>query len=72
MIKEELMELIQHRRANVAVIGLGYVGLPLAITFAKAGFYVIGIDSDEEKVEQINEGQSYITDISNAVLRKHR
>lgn len=70
MIKEELMELIQHRRANVAVIGLGYVGLPLAITFAKAGFYVIGIDSDEEKVEQINEGQSYITDISNAVLRK--
>ena len=51
MIKEELMELIQQRRANVAIIGLGYVGLPLALTFAKAGFYVIGIVSDEDKVE---------------------
>ncbi len=44
MIKEELIHLIQQRRANVAVLGLGYVGLPLALTFAKAGFYVIGID----------------------------
>ena len=70
MIKEELIQLIQQRRANVAVIGLGYVGLPLALTFAKAGFYVIGIDSDEEKVENINESQSYITDVSNAELRK--
>ena len=70
MIKEELMELIQKRRANVAVIGLGYVGLPLALTFAKAGFYVVGIDADEEKVEQLNNSESYITDISNATLRK--
>jgi UDP-N-acetyl-D-glucosamine dehydrogenase len=70
MIKEELMQLIQQRRANVAVIGLGYVGLPLALTFAKAGFYVIGIDSDEEKVEKLNNNESYITDVSNAMLRK--
>lgn len=70
MIKEELMELIQKRRANVAILGLGYVGLPLALTFAKAGFYVIGIDPDEEKVEKLNSAESYITDISNAMLRK--
>lgn len=70
MIKEELMQLIQQRRANVAVIGLGYVGLPLALTFAKAGFYVVGIDSDEEKVEKLNSNESYITDVSNAMLRK--
>ena len=70
MIKEELIHLIQQRRANVAVLGLGYVGLPLALTFAKAGFYVIGIDPDEDKIEQLNERQSYITDVSNAELRK--
>ena len=70
MIKEVLMQLFHQRWANVAVIGLGYVGLPLALTFAKAGFYVVGIDSDEEKVEKLNSNESYITDVSNAMLRK--
>jgi len=71
MVKEDLIQDIQKKRANIAVIGLGYVGLPLAVTFANAGFSVTGIDSSQEKVEMINRGESYISDISNAQLRKH-
>ncbi len=71
MVKDELIQLIQKKYVNVAVIGMGYVGLPLAITFANAGFNVIGIDPNEEKVEMVNRGESYIGDITNAVLRKH-
>ena len=71
MVKDELIQLIQKKYVNVAVVGMGYVGLPLAITFANAGFNVIGIDPDETKVEMINRGESYIGDIPNAVLRKH-
>lgn len=71
MVKEELIQLIQKRRANIAIIGMGYVGLPLAITFANAGFNVIGVDPDENKVEMLNRSESYITDVTNAQLRKH-
>ena len=44
MVKEDLIQDIQKKRANIAVIGMGYVGLPLAVTFANAGFSVTGID----------------------------
>ena len=71
MIKTELIQLIQKKRANIAVIGLGYVGLPLVVTFANAGFNVTGIDMDPEKVEMINRGESYIHDVTSASLRKH-
>jgi UDP-N-acetyl-D-glucosamine dehydrogenase len=71
MVKEELIQDIQKKRANIAVIGLGYVGLPLAVTFANAGFSVTGIDPIQEKVDMVNRGESYISDISNAQLRKH-
>ena len=71
MVKVELIQEIQKKRANIAVIGMGYVGLPLAITFANAGFSVTGIDPNQEKVEMINRGESYISDITNAQLRKH-
>ncbi|MEA4813150.1 MAG: nucleotide sugar dehydrogenase [Anaerolineaceae bacterium] len=71
MVKDELIQLIQKKHANIAVIGIGYVGLPLALTFAGAGFNVIGIEPNPEKVEMINRGESYIPDISNAMLRKH-
>lgn len=71
MVKEDLIQDIQKKRANISVLGLGYVGLPLAITFANAGFNVTGIDPDEVKVEMINRGESYISDITNAQLRKH-
>jgi len=71
MVKDELIQLIQKKYVNVAVVGMGYVGLPLAITFANAGFNVIGIEPNQEKVDMVNRGESYIGDISNAVLRKH-
>ncbi len=71
MVKEDLIQDIEKKRANIAVIGLGYVGLPLAVTFANAGFNVTGIDPIQEKVDMVNRGESYISDISNAQLRKH-
>lgn len=62
-IVEELAGKIQARTARVGVIGLGYVGLPLAVEFAKTGFHVTGIDVSESKVAQINSGVSYIQDV---------
>jgi len=50
-------------KGSVAVIGLGYVGLPLCLEFARANFQVVGIDLDEEKIEELNAGKSYIEDI---------
>jgi UDP-N-acetyl-D-glucosamine dehydrogenase len=54
---------IQNRDACIAVIGLGYVGLPLVIRFSEEGFRVIGFDIDEEKVEKLNKGESYLRHI---------
>lgn len=71
MVKDDLIHLLQNKHANIAVVGLGYVGLPLAVTFANAGFTVTGIDPIESKVEMINRGESYISDITSAQLRKH-
>jgi UDP-N-acetyl-D-glucosamine dehydrogenase len=68
--KELLVEKISTRTLRVAVIGLGYVGLPLVTTFAKAGFRVTGIDIDQNKVEQANKGESYIADIPSSLLRE--
>src|SRR5437016_10923337 len=64
-----VLEKISRRTLRVAVIGLGYVGLPLATTFAEAGFHVIGIDVDQQKVDQANRGESYIADISSSTLQ---
>ena len=61
-----LLERIRNRQARVGVIGLGYVGLPLAVEFAKAGFDVTGFDVDSSKVEEINAGRSYILDVKTA------
>jgi UDP-N-acetyl-D-glucosamine dehydrogenase len=60
---------ITERSAHVAVIGLGYVGLPLAIEFARAGYRVTGIDTDAEKVREINACRSHVQDVENAELR---
>ncbi len=57
------------KQARVGVLGLGYVGLPLAVEFARAGFDVIGIDVLHSKVEQVNAGQSYIKDIPDSSLQ---
>ncbi len=71
MASEPLSSRISSRTARVAVIGLGYVGLPLAVAFARAGFPVTGVDVDEGKVAALNAGRSYIGDISDEDLRPH-
>ena len=58
-----LLDRIQNKQARIGVIGLGYVGLPLAVEFAHAGFTVTGFDVDESKTRQINDGKSYIPDV---------
>jgi len=68
-IAEILEEKIKLRTARVGIIGLGYVGLPLAVEFAKAGFSVTGIDVQESKVARLGRGESYIQDVSSDVLR---
>src|SRR5260370_17108102 len=55
---------IYNKQARIGVIGLGYVGLPLAVEFARAGFDVTGFDVDESKVAEINAGRSYIPDVA--------
>ena len=65
---EKLSAKISSREAQVGVIGLGYVGLPLAVEFAKAGFTVTGIDVLQSKVDLVNKGESYIQDIPTETL----
>ncbi len=60
---ERLLDRIASRTARIGVIGLGYVGLPLAVEFARQGFHVSGFDVDESKTSRINAGQSYIPDV---------
>ncbi|HEV2705883.1 MAG TPA: nucleotide sugar dehydrogenase [Pyrinomonadaceae bacterium] len=68
MIKEELINLISRRAARIGVIGLGYVGLPLAVEFAHKGFNATGFEVDSAKAEAINRGQSYIGDVSSSAV----
>ena len=63
---DTLLEKIQSRRARTGVVGLGYVGLPLAVELARAGFHATGIDLDQRKVQAVEEGRSYIPDVSTA------
>ncbi len=65
-----LEEKIKNRTARVGIIGLGYVGLPLAMEFAKAGFSVTGIDIQSSKVSQLNRGHSYVQDVPTDTLQK--
>ena len=65
-----LLEKIKDRSAKIGVVGLGYVGLPLAVLQAKTGFSVIGIDEVAEKVDLVNQGNNYILDVSDAELRE--
>jgi len=66
----DLVDKIETRTAVVSVIGLGYVGLPLAVAFAQAGFRVIGIDVDESRVKAINRGESYVQDVPSETLAR--
>ena len=64
----KIVEEIEKKRARVAVIGLGYVGLPLAVEFANAGFRVCGLDVSRDKVDSINRGENYIDDVPDDLL----
>ena len=54
---------VRTREARIGIIGLGYAGLPLAMAFAEQGFYVTGIDLDEERVRAVRERRSYLVDV---------
>lgn len=69
MIKT-LLKKIENKELNIGIIGLGYVGLPLAVEFAQAGFKVSGIDTDKKKVNKVNRGINYIPDIDSTLLKK--
>ncbi|MFZ5819971.1 MAG: nucleotide sugar dehydrogenase [Chloroflexota bacterium] len=69
-IKETLIENLKDKKARVAVLGLGYVGLPLAVVFGEAGFRVTGIDPDARKVDLLKKGISYIPDVKTEVVEK--
>src|SRR6185295_5913877 len=64
-----LLRRIEQRRARLGVIGLGYVGLPLAVEFGEAGFRVTGFDIDEKRVAQLRRGRSYIQDVPGSAVR---
>ena len=66
---ERLLARIHDRRARVGVVGLGYVGLPLAVEFARNGLTTVGIDLDQRKIEAINRRESYIPDVMSADVR---
>lgn len=68
-VKTELLEKIRNKTAVVAVIGLGYVGLPLAVEKAKAGYKTLGFDVQEHKVKMVNEGHNYIGDVVDSELK---
>ena len=69
-MKEKLLKKIKSRELTVGVIGLGYVGLPLAVEKAKAGFKTIGFDVQKEKVDLVNLGHNYIGDVVDSDLKK--
>lgn len=65
-----LGEKLRSRRGQVAIIGLGYVGLPLALAFVRRGFQVTGVDIDRQRVERIRRGETYIEDITGREMRR--
>ena len=65
---QSLIDTIRRREARCGIIGLGYVGLPLALEFARAGLHAVGIDVDKKKVDAIKAGRSYIVDVSDAEI----
>lgn len=68
VLKNELLQKIKNKTAKVGVVGLGYVGLPLAVEKAKAGYETIGFDVQDKKVEMVNNGENYIGDVVDSEL----
>ncbi len=69
MLKGIFLEKIENKTLRVGVVGMGYVGLPLAVAFAEYGLHVVGIDVDVSKVDSLNAGESYIEDVPNSQLQ---
>lgn len=69
-MKEQLLKKIENKEIVVGVVGLGYVGLPLAVEKAKAGFKTIGFDVQNEKIDMVNQGINYIGDVVDSDLKK--
>ncbi len=65
---QDFLNRIEQRALNIGVVGLGYVGLPLAVTFAEAGFKVTGLDVNAQRVDELNARDSYIADVPSAAL----
>jgi len=65
----QLAHRLDTKEATIGVVGLGYVGLPLAVEYADRGFSTVGIDLDEERIRQLNAGDNYIEDLEGAGLR---
>jgi len=68
-VRETLLKKITNREVVAGVIGLGYVGLPLTVKMAKAGFKTIGFDIKKEKVDSVNQGRNYIGDVADSDLK---
>ncbi|MEW5821633.1 MAG: nucleotide sugar dehydrogenase [Cyanobacteriota bacterium] len=68
-LKDTLIQKFKTRQAKIGIVGLGYVGLPLAVCKAKVGFEVIGIDRLEDRVQMINSGENYISDVDDKELK---
>jgi UDP-N-acetyl-D-glucosamine dehydrogenase len=70
--KETLIKKLQDKTAKIGILGMGYVGMPLAVVFAEAGFNVLGIDPDQRKVDTFNKGISYIQDVPTETIARLR
>lgn len=68
--KEELIQRFKSKQARIAILGLGYVGLPLAVVFGEAGFHVTGVDPDSRKIDALKRGISYIPDVKTEAVSK--
>lgn len=71
MDKQELLERIQEHKAIIGIVGLGYVGLPLALTFLTKKFTVIGVDNDNRKIEKLRKAESYMRHVDASKLDEH-
>jgi len=68
--KDDLVKKLREKKARIAILGLGYVGLPLAVVFGEAGFHVTGVDPDKRKIDALNKGVSYIPDVKTEAVEK--
>jgi len=68
---ENLIKKIETKKAKIGIIGMGYVGLPLAVEFAKAGFHILGVDLSKYKIRLLKKGKTYITDVENKEVKKY-